>query len=117
MPCTNRALWRLKCGSWRPCRVGDPDLGWSEEFSFTMPRESYQDGERPRLPGSHHCMVQQYVLQQCAAHSCMFQLTRRRSIRHCLRAAMNSSCAAHSDVSAFAKFLEYIECATTRDVL
>ncbi len=77
MPCTNRTLWRLKCGSWRPCRVGDPDLGWSEEFSFTMPRESYQDGERPRLPGSHHCMVQQYVLQQCAAHSCMLQLTRR----------------------------------------
>jgi len=23
-------------------RVGDPQLGWSEEFNFTMPREAHQ---------------------------------------------------------------------------
>jgi 3',5'-cyclic AMP phosphodiesterase CpdA len=28
-------------------RVGDPEMGWSAEFNFTMPREAHQDGGFP----------------------------------------------------------------------
>lgn len=31
-------------------RVGSFELGWSEEYNFTMPRESYQNGEQSNRP-------------------------------------------------------------------
>lgn len=36
------------------CRVGDPDLGWSEEFNFTMP------------PVAHQVSLNSFSLFQCS---------------------------------------------------